>query len=447
MINNIKAKINSNSFQNSIDTYANHMLVILAFFLSIDSDSMLKDAFIVFSLLFIFKTNKIQLLKEALSNKIVIAFLLYGAVYYFGLLFSDDLHKSYWLSTHFKFTAFIIFIFIFIQHKFTHRIIFSFLLGIFSVAVIFLLLKYQFLDRNLPIFFTIHSTNNFAPFSYHIANGLFLVIGSSLLFLTYLIKENKLDKLFIISMFFVISIVVFLDIGRTGYILYPIGLFIVIFLRFKKDSLKILPIFLIAMFISAVLAFNYLHTFKSRVLKLQDDIVKIENQQDYHTSLGLRIVQTKQAVNLFLESPFFGYGTNMHVKTMYEDAKEKKLFYANTIKRYYTTDSQYLDTLLQFGTLGFIIFLNIFYQAFRYKQKDFYLRSVRIVLLSLLLIYFIQTGISIDIKVYYTFFFIIAVTMTQAKDDEQPLKQISKSAVFIYGIFIILSFILSEFIV
>jgi O-antigen ligase len=398
-----------NFIQKNLDAIANYVLIFYAFFIPITGE-IVHDGFNILFVLLIFKKDKISTIKQTFSNPIVVAFFIYVGMNYLGVLTSDYKDLSLVYARYYKFFIYSALIVAFAKHKYIQQMIYSFLAGVIFSSILSYSLIFGFLTSPFPYSYLLAaSASNPSPFMYHIEFG-FLLAFSAVLLLQMLYQQRKIKEKILIAIFFIfISIAIFLNISRTGYIIYFLGITLFYFLHFKKDFLKVFPFFILSIAIVISTLYYLSSTFESRVNVALKDIEKIYYDNNYNTSIGLRIVEMKQATELVLKKPLTGYGTARHVSTMYKDAKEKKLFYADTIERYSTTDSQYFDTLLQWGFLGLLVFLNIFYQAFKYKQEDSYLREMQIILITLYLINSFQTYTMLG-QIPYTLFFILSLT-------------------------------------
>jgi len=417
--------------QKNIDAIANYILIVYAFFIAISAD-VVHDGFHLLLILFLFKKDKLQTLKRSLLNPIALSFVLYVAMNYLGVMTSDDQAMSLTFAKYYRFFLYSVFIIAFAKYEYLERIIASFLLGVIFSALISYGLIFNFIEG--PFLFSHPLTAtlaNPAPFMYHIEFGFLLAFSSVLLLQMIHQDRSKKQKVLLAFFFLFISICIFLNISRTGYILYLLGIILFYFLHFRHIFFKVFPFMIVGLSLIIVLVYFSSSTFKERSNRAFSDIEQMYVHNNYGTSLGLRIVEMEQAFDLFLQKPLLGYGTARHVPTMYEDAKEKNIFYAATIKRYSTTDNQYFDVLLQWGILGLLIFLNIFYQAFRYPQKDRYLREIQIILLVLTLINGLQTYTMIGF-IPHTFFFILSLTAIQQTTKPKKLAPLTLKYFILY---------------
>lgn len=354
------------------------------------------------------------------------------------------MHSAYHYAKKATFLLNIILIIIFLQYKFIPRILTAYILGVFISELFSYSLAFGLL--NGP-FFGSHrfaSFENPSPFMYHIHYGFTLAFTAYLLLEVFKRHDSFRYRLLTSLFFLSLSINVVLNVGRTGYVLYVIGIVLFIFFYYKKQSLKIIPFALILISFIYFFAYQYSPIFKNRIDATSSSLVDIYTHNAYNSSIGLRLEKYSQSVDLFLKEPFFGYGTGQHLKVVYQDAKEKKLWYANVIKDQPTLDSEYLDILIQFGLFGLLIYLNIFYQAIRYQQNDTYLKNIQLVLIIFYIIFSFEAVGIIHHTLSRTFLFFIAITLVKKQTDETPLEKISYKTLSFYTLIGTLFFLSSQ---
>lgn len=430
------------TIQKNIDTIANYILVVYAFFIPI-TGTVVHDGFQLLLILLLFKKDKLQTIKKVFTHPIALAFFLYVIMNYLGVLVSDDQKWSQMYARYYKFFIYSGLIVAFAKHAYIERILASFLAGVVFSALISYALILHLIEAPFPFYNSLVATaSNPAPFMYHIEFG-FLLAFSAILLLQMLYQDRtKVQKLFIGFLFILISASIFLNISRTGYIIYILGIILFYFLHFRKRFFKLFPFLFIGLSSFIMMFYFSSSTFQQRSDRAFKDIEMMYFQDKYNTSLGYRILEIKQAYQLVLEKPLTGYGTARHVSTMYEDAKDKKLFYARTIKNYSTTDNQYFDVLLQWGIFGLLIYLNIFYQGFRYKQEDKGLKEIQIILLTLYLLNGLQTYTMLG-QIPYTFFFILTLTTIRKEKNSIQVPSLKVQHLVFYPILLALA-MLSE---
>jgi len=430
--------------QANVNLIANHLLVVAAFFLSIGA-SVPHDVFQILLVLFIlFKSEKLESLKAAFKNPVVMSFVLYVLMAYIWVLVSDDMAFSYGKAKDLKFFLFALLIFVFVEYKYIDRIITAFLVGVFISELFSYALSLGFIDGPFMFSYELASITNPSPFQHHIHYGFILAIASVLLLeLIYRSRSIK-EKSVAILFFSLISVNLVMNVSRTGYILYVIGIFVFLVLHYKKNLLKIGLVFIVLMSTAFFLAYNFSSMFQKRVDLTISSVKKIVYEDNYKSSIGIRFMQYGRAIESWKERPLTGHGTGMHLLVVGEK-RGADLTHRKEKFQYSSLDSQYFDGLVQFGIIGLLVFLNIFYQLFRYKQPDKYLKDLQYIFVILYLLYSLQTGSMRTGMVPYVLFFIMTLSLIPKKDDT-VLPKVSCREILFYTIAGSILFMISPYV-
>lgn len=212
---------------------------------------------------------------------------------------------------------------------------------------------------------------------------------SVILFYIPVIKGRKL-KIFalVISFSFLYSLIE--TEGRTGQILFLF--FLLSGIMYKYRSWK--SFFLAGFFI--VVSLLLLYSFSGRFYSRVNDIFRgwdSFQQGEFGYGIGDRLIYTVSGWKLFLESPVFGHGTSSFA---IEYARIKAKLFPDTLDSG-NPHSQYILVLVQFGLLGLVSLLWIFYEGFcifkrRFSENvDFYNLCALWLLLMYLLTGFVGT--------------------------------------------------------
>jgi O-antigen ligase len=413
----------------------NHLLVVIAFFLPITQGTVNgMYAFLLF--LLIFRENKKEMLLSVFNNKVIRLFLLFVLMHYVWILFSSDMLYSYhyaklsWRLLH------VVLVFLFLDYKYVYRVISAFLLGVFISELFSYGLAFGLIDGPFIFSHPFASFNDPSPFMDHLAYGFTLSFSIVLLFQIILRESNLFIKISAIIFALSMSTNLLLNAGRTGYILYLIALPLFFYLKCKESFYKIFILLVIGFSILFSIGYNTSNIFKSRVNYSVKSVNQIIDNKDYRSSIGLRLEINKFAIPLIMEKPLVGYGTGQHISTFYNRAKKEGAWFAEGRKKASNLDSQYIDILLQFGFVGLILLLNIFYQTLRYDQADKDLKIVQIVLVSLFFFDSFQAPTLLITEVSQIFIFFIALTLIKKSDTtiKLPLKFSIKTLVLYLSI-------------
>lgn len=357
----------SDEVQNKITLWLNHLLVIYAFLIPINNNAK-SSLFFTMLVLFLYRRNYIKYLKDSFQNKVVQAFLLFYIVNLIGLTYTDNIEYGMSHMDKAKYLLFPLFFLSFLDTRFAFRIITAFILGmfiseIFSYLIHFGILPYIFYLGEYEIWQT--KAYSPAPFLSHIDHNIGLsVVVAILLYQLFNNKELSL-KIKVFTVLFIISATINMSFiaSRGGYIIYLILLFIVILLTYRKNLLKILFLSFILLSSISYVSYNYANTVNKRVNQAIDDVRKIVNENNYNTSVGLRIGFTKYSIDTIKENLFFGVGVGDHM----DEVRKTLPIEHNYIARITNPHNTYIQVFLQLGLFGFIFMVYLFYRIFTYN--------------------------------------------------------------------------------
>lgn len=425
-VNLLSRAINYLQVNNTI--IANHLIVIMAFFMPI-SESVRSSSIFILLLLLFFKTDLATTFKKTLKNSVVQAFLLYWLMNFIWIAFSIDPHLSYEYAKKLNYLYFPLLLLLFLDKAYLFRIFSAFILGMLASEILSYGLALSLIDY-IP-----YSNNNYSaldpsPFIYHMGYGFILTFTVALLLQRLLLKQSIQQRILYGLFFLTASTNVFVNAGRTGYVLYTVAIFALLIPMYKKHFFKILPIVLLFLTLVYSLAYNFSPVFQQRMGLLVTSSTNIAQDGNLNSSVGARVAMGKMAIEAIKDRPLLGYGTGTAVNVVSAKAIEldspidwlKKIPYPNI-------DDQYLEALVQFGFIGFILFLNMFYQIYRYKQADKDLKNIQYVMLTLAIFYCIQvTLFQYGGYMSKVFIFIIALTLVQGTAHKKLLPLSLKGA-------------------
>lgn len=405
----------TNYLSDNANALGNHLIVIMAFF-SVINPGPYSGAYTYLLILFLFKPNKMDKLKEVFTNKVVQAILLFVSMSVVWVYVADDVSLAKPAKENYVYLLHVVGILLFLEYKYVHKVIAAFILGVFVNELLSYAIAFGWISHPFVFSFEGSRLDNPTPFMYHIIYGFVLAVTGTLLAQLYSEKKSKWVK-FSVALFFIsISTNLVLNIGRTGYVLFVIGLILLVFLKYKKNVFKLVLVMVLFFTFLFYTAYNFSPQFKVRIDQTVVSVNKIIDDNNYGSSIGMRFLQVKQGYQLFLERPIWGYGTGQNIKVMYQDAVDKKLSYARSIKNFFTNDNLYLDITLQFGLVGLILYLNIFYQTMRYQQPVIYLKHFQLIVVVLYLLYGLQSGLIIPALAL-----LLAIPLVKKKQDEEVI--------------------------
>lgn len=212
----------------------------------------------------------------------------------------------------------------------------------------------------------------------------------------YKIKSDLVSILIII----IFSLFVVLLSSKIGLVTLFLVIFTGTLLWFLK-SRAVFPSIMVFAMLSTMIYFSFRYSNQIQG-RLQEAVNSISEDKVTFTTTGARLVIWKSGLEIFLDSPLFGYGTgdvkDELVKTY------KKYNYEHLVMFQLNAHNQYLQMLIAIGLIGSLFFwAYLFYPVF---DKRFIINSVYIGFLALILINFLaesmletQAGV-----VFYAFF-------------------------------------------
>ena len=191
-----------------------------------------------------------------------------------------------------------------------------------------------------------------------------IVIAFSILFSRYLYGITSGIKKYILIFTMIIMVFsIFYTGGRGGQITFIISWLILTFIHYKKNNKKLTYSVLVLI---TILTTSYFTSaiFNNRVnLIITEVMFFIDNNQDkkYQTSVGRRLHYIENGIDLFKDKPWLGYGTGS-----YENVASDYLYVKNDdsgnkfLSKTTNPHNYHLLVLIQFGIIGFLIYLSIF---------------------------------------------------------------------------------------
>ena len=336
---------------------------------------------LIYIILFIFLLNpKVgTYLKNSLKNSFVQAGLLYLAVILIWFIGTHDLSFAITQLKINKFYILPILFFAFIRVEYFKYYVLAFILGAIVNFVWTYLMFFNIIDN--------HYSNLIINQSEH-AFLIFLTIIS--LFYRLVKYEDKLVyKILIIFIILLLSSNVFL-LKKTQVVSYVIVLFVAFIYLYRKDIVKIL-IFSLTFLLIFLIGINFLFpTVKYQLLHELDGVQKAIQKQDFTNSMSARLGVAYYSLQVIEDSPIFGYGTGDHAYEVKKainnselkniDSKSYDILIGTLITgKHVTLHNTFLQVLVQYGIIGLLIFLNIFYQILKFTRGETNIYSLLIV--------------------------------------------------------------------
>lgn len=396
--------------------YANYFLIGYAFFLPI-SHKIASIIMIFFTFFLLLSGNLKERFLNIIGDKIIIAFILFYLLHLVWMIGSENLHIALLKLKEFKYILYIIPIAMVLKKEFIPKILTGFIVAMFLSEII----SYA---MNFGIFSSVwtHLEANYSnvPFmqSYTTYSVILSITSGILLYQLLTNKNLNFYSKIIYSTFFIsASLNIFIIASRIGYLLYSLPIFLTLLIIYKKQFYKTILLGFFIILMGYMTAYLSSDLFKKRVTEATNDI-ELASDGNLATSLGARVGYHIYSYGIIKENLFFGVGTGDHIDAVVEKVYLSESNIQNVQEIIYNISSghnanlhsEYLDTVVQFGIIGLLIFLNIFYQIFRYPQSDSYLKMIQLLTITIML--FVSIGSIIFIQADIGKIFILLISLT-----------------------------------
>ena len=373
LINKVKYIIKD---KDTLTLWMNNLLVLYSFMLPI-SQTIKSTIFTLIVGLFLVRGNVLKIIKESLENKIVRAFIYFFLIYVLGLLWSDNISEGLYAVKSIKYGLYLIVFYAIIDGRYINKVIGSFILGMFiselvSYGILLGVMPWR-LEIGDVLFYATPNIGDPSPFLNHIHYGVALSFTVILLGQKIYYSKSSLVIKLLMSIFVLSATAnIFITGGRTGYITFILLVITLVIFYLKRWALLGL------LFLALVLgiAYNSSDVFHSKVIQTQNSIVKLFSKDaDFSTSLGVRAGMYYFGAKVIENNPILGAGTGDSIQAIQDIAPHK---YTRLREHMSHEHNQFLSTFVKLGIIGLLIFLNIYYQIFKFKQEDKELRFIMV---------------------------------------------------------------------
>jgi O-antigen ligase len=211
-----------------------------------------------------------------------------------------------------------------------------------------------------------------SPFMEHSLYSVFLVITAGILLDRILLSKKVWEKVVYILFFTTVTANLFINAGRSGYVVFFFMLLIVIVIHYRVTLKSLLLLSLLAGAIP-YMAFKASPTFHNRALLTYNSL----SHFSYDTSIGIRIGLGVIAKDIFMEHPLLGVGVGdyMEEKINVIETKYPKWLRIKSIANYHNS---YAEILVIAGIFGLLAFLMVLVSLLRVPIKDPEIRTIKI---------------------------------------------------------------------
>lgn len=217
----------------------------------------------------------------------------------------------------------------------------------------------------------IHPINKFPIYWFldSIDYSIYLCLSSlSLFYLILTLKSSTTSKIILIAIFLITVNMLLESDGRTGQYSFFIGMLYFLFQYFDVNKkIKIISSVMFVLLVFGAYAFN--DSAQKRFLSAINDIKILINKDNYNSSLGIRYVTAKIALDSSSQKPLFGHGIGDDyqeyitlIQTKYKKYNKFLMTDEKLIK--YRPHSQYAFVSYRLGLVGFVLFLLLLYKMY-----------------------------------------------------------------------------------
>ncbi|WP_323669564.1 O-antigen ligase family protein [Aliarcobacter butzleri] len=258
------------------------------------------------------------------------------------------------------------------------------------------------------IFFNIvdfsFNTSGYLPLLEKIDHAFFVMIGISYsLYRLLNYKDKVVFKMLFILFICIESFNIFITNNKTMMFLYLLVILITTIYIYKNNVYKIFFISIVFFSFIFIVLNYFLPSVKNNLIREVKTTYKSLNSDDYNGSMAARIGISKYALSIISENKLFGLGTGDHaleiIKRIKEsDLKEKNFNSYNMLiinldtGKAVNLHNTYLQILVQFGIIGLIAFLNIFYQIARNISTKANVSSYILLIILIIILVQFNTG-------------------------------------------------------
>ncbi len=345
-----------------------HVLLIAYGFLLPISNGASSKILVGITILGLFSGEFLPRLLSTLRQKLILSFLLLYALNAIWMIGSSNLEMPLFRLNDYKYIFGIIILGMFLNQKTLFPVITAFLSGMFVSE----LCSYAMaVDITVPFLHFTEGMGNVPFMETYSDYSTILSIALAIILYQLITHTGSLTMFqkgvyafFFISASFNIAILA----GRSGYIMYALSILTVLIFIYRKKLLKTFLIASVLIIGGYTLAYNLSPLFQNRVNVFVEDIEHLK-AKNFATGVGARAGFYYYSLDVIKANPLFGAGAGDHINEFKRVVLKNESNPANIHELFFNVrngvnaslHSEILDDLTQFGLVGFMIFLSIFY--------------------------------------------------------------------------------------
>ena len=363
----------------SINKAYQYLLIILAFLmpLTVFGANLI---IVIICVLWLFSGDYASKFNQIISNKFILASIVFFFLHVVGLLWTEDL--SWGLHIVHKMWYFLLLLpvlFTIVRREHIKFYISAFLLAITFTEIASYLVWFEIIEP-----FKNATVRNPTPFMSHISYNPILAFAIYLVLHEIFFNKKITNLVFSLYSFFAISMSInmFITGGRAGQVMYFAMLAIIVFQFFNNQKIK--SLLLISVLIPGIFftAYTTSDLFQQRVDAAVKNIISYSDNKA--SSVGLRITFALNSWEVIKENPIIGIGTGDFPN---EYLRINQLNSAN-LPATTNPHNMYILILMEIGVIGLLSMLSIFYYQIKLSSNspNRFIRDIGITLPLLFLV-------------------------------------------------------------
>ncbi|MEW6097303.1 MAG: O-antigen ligase family protein [bacterium] len=362
-----------------------YLIILLGFFIPLSTSIGSIISSLIF-LLWLIDGNFKYKLNKIIENRAVLSFILLFSIYALGLLYTTDLENGLYILKKGRYLLLTPLIYTIINNeKVRKRAINSFIAGVIcsvfiSYLIYFKILKFNNITPSCPTI--IH----YGHYSIHLAFAIFYLLNS------FFKNHSTYLKITILLIIILMSINLFIQYGRVGQLAFFV---LMIFFAIKRYGSKGILYGIIILCVLSTCIYKISPTFRMRINFAIEDITQFKIKED-RTGVGIRLIFWQNTFKIIKANPIIGVGTG-DFNVEHEKIKQPG------DKPSDNPHNNYLFILTLFGVIGFIIFLNLFYQMFRYSFLSPNGEIIQLLIITMLIFMFFNSPLMRHGMLFFTY--------------------------------------------
>jgi len=362
-----------------MNKYINYIIIIFAFCVPISRAGISITTALLIILWFISLKDDFKTIKTKLfTNKVIIilgSFILYSLI---SLLYSNDFWSGLRYISKYWYFLVIIVIYTRLEVKYIPKVISAFLFSMLISEIISYGLFFELWH------FKHGSSSDPTPFMNHLQYSMFLAFTALLLLNNFFTEHRLMYKYGYFIYFLTVTINLFINGGRTGQIAFMISIFIVGILNIKH-KLKAFLIITILLGTILTIAYSFSPIFKHRMIAIKHDLQQVVQNNNFHTSVGIRIGFYGITYEALQEKPIFGHGV-ANIMTTISKYADSLPYDFKALKTMPHTHNDLLQIVVQLGILGGLLYILLFVSIGKIKIKHTQYKNLPIIFISVFII-------------------------------------------------------------